>query len=339
MVKVSVVIPVYNVERYIRETLESVLAQTMPDFEIIVVDDGSSDRSLEICREFTDPRLRIVSQTNRGLAGARNTGIRHAQGEYIAFLDSDDLWRPEKLATHVRHLDNRAHVGASFCCSQFIDEASQPLGIYQAPRQLTNLTPQQIFCRNPVGNGSAIVIRRATLDAIRFTANLYGTEEDFYFDDRFRQSEDIECWLRIVLQSGWQLEGIADVLTCYRVNAGGLSANIMKQLESWEQVVEKTRTYAPAFVDRWVSQARAYQLRYLARRAVRQGDATVAIQFMHRAIRSEPHILWAEPLRTVVTLIAAYLLAWLPAGGYRGLEAVAMQVAGLLQRRHSQPKG
>jgi glycosyltransferase involved in cell wall biosynthesis len=81
---VSVIMPVYNVERYVAAAIRSVLQQTFSNFELIIVDDGGKDTSLDICRTFSDPRIRIVSQANRGLAGARNTGIRHARGRYIA---------------------------------------------------------------------------------------------------------------------------------------------------------------------------------------------------------------------------------------------------------------
>ncbi|HZV11070.1 MAG TPA: glycosyltransferase family 2 protein, partial [Novosphingobium sp.] len=91
---VSVIMPVYNVEPYVAEAITSVLAQTYADFELIIVDDGGQDRSVEICQGFEDPRIRIVHQANRGLAGARNTGILAARGRYLAFLDSDDRWLP-----------------------------------------------------------------------------------------------------------------------------------------------------------------------------------------------------------------------------------------------------
>ena len=100
---ISVVMPVYNVEKYVSASIESVLSQTFTDFEIIVVDDGGKDASIDICSSYTDPRIRIVSQKNRGLAGARNTGILESRGEYIALLDSDDCWEPEKLALHKIH--------------------------------------------------------------------------------------------------------------------------------------------------------------------------------------------------------------------------------------------
>ena len=131
---VSVVMPVYNVEAYVAEAIDSVLAQTLPDFELIIVDDGGHDRSLEICRSYHDARIRIVSQSNRGLAGARNTGIAAARASYVAFLDSDDRWLPEKLALHVIHLDNNPSDGVSFSPSRFIDCDGSPMRLKQTPK-------------------------------------------------------------------------------------------------------------------------------------------------------------------------------------------------------------
>jgi len=157
--RVSVVMPVYNVEAYVAEAIQSVLAQTFTDFELIIVDDGGTDASLAICRSFSDPRITIVSQRNRGLAGARNTGIAAARGEFVALLDSDDRWLPEKLMLHVIHLDNASAIGVSYAPSRFIDTAGKPLRIVQRPK-LHGVSAQDIFCRTPVGNGSAPVLRR-----------------------------------------------------------------------------------------------------------------------------------------------------------------------------------
>ena len=98
-VKYSVVIPVYNKAPYIARTLTSVLAQNFDDYEIIVVDDGSTDDSMQKLRQVQSPKIRIIRQENQGVAVARNTGILAAQGEYIAFLDADDAWLPEYLQT------------------------------------------------------------------------------------------------------------------------------------------------------------------------------------------------------------------------------------------------
>jgi glycosyltransferase involved in cell wall biosynthesis len=333
MTNVSVVLPVYNVERYVAASIQSVLAQTYADFELVIVDDGSTDGSLHLCQQFTDPRIRIIQQKNRGLAGARNTGIRHATGEYIALLDSDDLFAPEKLQRHVEHLDRSPKVGISFSRSAFIDDDSQPLGYYQMPK-LKEITTPDILCRNPIGNGSAPVIRRQVFQEIGIQKDLYGVVEDFFFDDSFRQSEDIECWLRMAIQTSWLFEGIPEPLTLYRVNGGGLSASIPKQLASWERVIEKIKTYDPKLLQEWGSLARAYQLRYLARRAWQLRDKQLAIKLIHEALITDGRMLMKEPQRTLMTIGAIYLLALLPQKAYGYIQAFAFQTAFRQQQRN-----
>ncbi|MBD2103239.1 glycosyltransferase family 2 protein [Leptolyngbya sp. FACHB-261] len=332
MPKVAVIIPVHCVEKYIAATVQSVLKQTFSDFELLIVDDQCPQRSVEICQQFSDPRIKVIHQRNRGLAGARNTGIRQAQGEYLAFLDGDDLWLPEKLAKHVEHLERSPEVGVSFSRSALINEAGEALGTYLMP-QLQNITAASLFRVNPIGNGSAAVLRRQTLEAIRFQANLYGTPEDFYFDEQFRRAEDIECWLRIASLTDWQIEGLPEALTLYRVNSGGLSANLEQQLAAWQQVVEKVQSYAPDLAEQWGKLGTAYRLRYLARSAVRLQAGPMAVQFLHRSLRLDPRILWQEPRRTLRILAAAYLLWLLPQSLYNQLENSAAKIASTLQKR------
>ncbi|MEM9272234.1 MAG: glycosyltransferase family 2 protein [Cyanobacteria bacterium P01_F01_bin.143] len=324
---VSVIIPTYNIEEYIAETIKSVLAQTYSHFELLIIDDESPDRSVEICRQFNDPRIKIISQKNRGLAGARNTGIRHAQGEYIALLDGDDLWLPEKLASHVQHLENNLDVGVSFSRSEFIDAQGNSLGIYQMPK-LKDITPDYLLCRNPIGNGSAPVIRRQVFADICFQDNLHGSLENFYFDENFRQSEDIECWFRMAAQTNWKIEGIPEALTLYRVNGEGLSANVFKQLDSWEQMITKHRNLSPKLLAKWENPARAYQLRYLARRAVRLKKGKMAVKLTHQALATYWKIIFSEPNRTILTLAAAYMLYACPVSFYQKCENFALQITG-----------
>ena len=332
MKKFSVIIPTYKVEKYIASAIESVLAQTYQNFEIIVVNDDSPDRSVEICQQFTDSRIKILSQKNRGLAGARNTGIRHAQGDYIALLDGDDLWLPEKLEKHFEHLESSSSVGISFSRSAFIDEAGNSLGTYLMPK-LKEITSPDLLRDNPVGNGSAAVIRKEVLEAIKFQDNLYGTVEDFYFDDYFRQAEDIECWLRIILQTNWKIEGIPEALTLYRVNSGGLSASLLNQFEALQKVIEKTRSYAPELIAQWENPTKAYQLRYLARSAVRLKAGSMAVQLMHQALAAHWRLVLEQPRRTLMTLAAAYMLWLLPQPLYAQIEAVAAKMTGATQKR------
>jgi glycosyltransferase involved in cell wall biosynthesis len=332
---VSVIVPVYNVEAYLADTIRSVLAQTYTNFEMIIVDDGSTDGSLDIARGFSDPRIKIVRQTNRGLAGARNTGIRNAQGEYLAFLDADDLWLTQKLALHVRHLQQNPQVGVSFCRSSFIDDTGNPLGINQMPK-LTEITLEHLLCRNPIGNGSAPVIRREVFAAIEFSQNRYGSEETFYFDEDFRSSEDIECWVRIMAKTDWQIEGIPETLTLYRVNNQGLSANVDKQFDSWSRMLEKTREYAPELIADWGNKAKAYQYRYLARRAVRSQDINRAFELLGCALQTHWQIIIEEPRRTLITVAAVGLLKLLPPQLYKSLEAIAIKTTGRMQARKIQ---
>lgn len=332
MKKVSVIIPVYGVENYIAAAVQSVLDQTYQNFEILIIDDATKDRSIEICQKFTDSRIKIIHQANRGLAGARNTGIRHAQGEYLAFIDGDDLWAPQKLEKHIAHLENSPNVGVSFSRSIFIDEAGKSLGTYQMPK-LKDITTSYLLGRNPVGNGSAAVIRREVFEAIKFQDNLHGTVEDFYFDEHFRRSEDMECWIRISIQTDWLLEGISEALTLYRVNSSGLSADIFKQLDSLEQVIEKTRSYAKEIVAQWEKQARAYQLQHLARNAVRLQAGSIAVQLINKALVTNWRILLEKPRGTILTFVAAYFLWLLPQSIYSFIETLALKMTGANQKR------
>lgn len=336
---VSVVIPVYGVESFIAAAIQSVLDQTMTNFELLIVDDASPDRSVEICQQFTDPRIRIIRQENRGLAGSRNTGIRHARGEFLAFLDGDDLWQPEKLEQHLQHLEANPQIGISFSRSAFIDEAGNALGTYLMP-QLTDITVADLFRANPVGNGSAAVIRRQVFEDIRFDQERNGIREDAYFDEAFRRSEDVECWLRILITTDWKMEGLSEALTLYRVNSTGLSANLYKQMESWEQVLAKVRTYAPELVAVHEKPAIAYYAQILARSAIRLGAGTIAVNLSNRAVQTYPQIVLEQPKRMLPTLTVAYLLWLAPKPLKRRLDAIvnkttAQQQQRVLQQTHS----
>ncbi|NQY14692.1 MAG: glycosyltransferase family 2 protein [Henriciella sp.] len=306
---ISIVMPVYNTAKYVEAAIESVLAQTFVDFELLIIDDAGSDNSIELCRAYSDPRIRIISQANRGLAGARNTGIRHARGQYIALLDSDDLWEPEKLERHIEHLWQSPEVGISYAASRMIDDDGNFLRIVQRPK-LKNVTARDVFLRNPVGNGSAPVIRRQVFEDIAFI-NEARNELD-YFDESFRQSEDIECWCRMALMTKWRFEGIAGAYTRYRINEGGLSANVVKQFETWSRVKARVSELDPEFADKWGSYAEAYQKRYLARRCFRMGEGALAWSLMKEALQICPRIVIQEPAKTLTTIAAALVLRLRP---------------------------
>lgn len=321
MPKATVVVPAFNVESTLPHTIEALRAQTYQDFEIVIVDDGSTDATPQIAERYAArDGIRLIRQANRGLAGARNTGINAAWGDYIGFCDADDLWVPQKLALHVAHLEANPSVGLSFSGSRLINEAGQPTRHRQRPR-LSDISAAHVLKRNPIGNGSAPVLRRAALEQI---ATRPATEHsrDWVFDETFRQSEDIECWLRLALSTDWDIQGIPGDLTLYRVNPGGLSANTARQLAAWERMITKLRPLDPAFFDIHAPAARAYQLRYLARRAISDLDGDTAARLVRKSLATSRRPLIEEPVKTLITLAAAGALGTLGAAPLRRLSGL-----------------
>lgn len=334
MKKVSVIVPMYGVAKYIGDTISSVLAQTHSNFELLLVDDGSPDNTVEICRTFSDPRIRILRQPNQGPAAARNFGVHEATGDFIAFIDGDDLWEPEKLAIQVAHLESNPSVGVSFCRSAFIDSEGRSLGIYQVLTKLEGISLLDILCRTPIGNGSVPVIRREVIDDLKHAAGQPGvtTGELFNPDRAIFPSEDVECWSRIALCTDWQIAGVPDALTLYRIHSRGNSANLEKKRSSFQKVLRLVQQYGGEAGQAVETVALAYHDRYLARRAVSLRDGATAIQFMHRSIGSYPSIFWEEPYRTLQSLIAAYLLALMPDKIYIFIEQQLRQTIGAVQK-------
>ncbi len=322
----TIVIPVYNGEDMLAAAIDSALAQTYDNFEVLVVDDGSTDGSADVVRRYDDPRLRLFQQPNGGLNAARNAGIREGRGDYIGLLDADDIWEPTKLARHAAHLDANSEIGLSFSGSWMMDEAGRPMGLNQSP-QIDGITPLVLVTRNPVGNGSTPLLRRTAMDAIAHPHPSGKHDRTCWFDEELRQSTDIECWLRLSLQTDWRIEGIDEALTGYRINPHGLSANVRRQLETWTQMIEKTALYAPEFIAEHGALAKAYQLRYLARRAVSLREPALAWRFATGSLRSSPRILTEQPVKTITTLGAATVLRVLGKRAYVTIESALLGLA------------
>jgi glycosyltransferase involved in cell wall biosynthesis len=319
----TIVIPVYNGEKTLREAIDSALSQTYGAFEVLVVDDGSTDGSADIVRSYDDPRLRMVQQENGGLNSARNTGIRMAKSDLIGLLDADDLWAPTKLAKQIEHLESDPTIGLSFAGSWMIDLDSKPTGLHQTP-QTKDISTADLLYRNPVGNGSTPVMRRAMLDEIAHPHPTKG--HTCWFDEELRQSTDIECWIRLSLQTEWKVEGIDEPLTGYRVNPAGLSANVLRQYETWLQMVQKTAAYAPEFIAEHGALAKACQLRYLTRRAVSLRQPGLAWAFAKASLSSSPRILFDQPIKTITTVGAATVLRVTGVRFYAAIEGMLLSM-------------
>jgi glycosyltransferase involved in cell wall biosynthesis len=334
MPKVSVIVPLYQNGRYVEQAIRSVLDQTYQDFEIIVVDDGSRDDGPARVQAFGDPRISLISQPNGGISRARNTGFKAARGDYVALLDSDDWWRSDKLARHVAHLDHNPEIGLSLSASRMVDADGGDLGLVQQPSP-GPYTLRHMFCRNPVGNGSAPVIRRSVLERVRFHDSGRGT--DCYFDEDLRRTEDAEFFLRLAVVGGCRFEALHEPLTVYRINPLGLSANIEAHLGAWLSFRSKVKGYAPALEAEVGDEAEAYFRRYLARRAVRLKDRGLARQLLSEALRLSPRMLIDEPLKTAVTIGAVASLYVLPVRAHAWLEDAVLSALAGSARPPAQP--
>jgi len=224
-------------------------------------------------------------------------------------LDSDDVWHVDKLLLHYVHLRANPEIGVSYAGSRMIDNTGLVLGVSMSP-QLGEVSAREIICRNPIGNGSAPFLRRS---ALNLAATRHPTEPDrlCWFDEEFRQSEDIELWIRLAVKHEVRFAGIKGHLTDYRIIAGALSANVVKQYLSWTKMLRKLRSYAPEFVQKHGETARAYQLRYLSRRSLQLGNFKLAREFLLRALHRTPQIVFEEPRKTLATgaaIIAGSLL-------------------------------
>lgn len=184
MPKVSVVIPAYNSMAYLPTTLETVFAQTFTDFEVLIINDGSSDNIVNWVSSLADARIRLITQENQGLTGAHNTGVMQAQGEYIAFLDADDLWEPSKLEKQVSCLDKNPEVGLVDTWVMLIDETGKSTGTVLKTNAEGNVWKQIIQCPTVVC-GSSPLVRNACFQEVGL------------FDPEMGGSSDWDMWIRI----------------------------------------------------------------------------------------------------------------------------------------------
>ncbi|MEY2832410.1 MAG: hypothetical protein RLZZ574_1668, partial [Cyanobacteriota bacterium] len=230
--KVSVIIPAYNVIRYIAATIETVFAQTYQDFEVIVVDDGSTDDTHNWLAQLSqqEPKVKIISQTNKGVQKARNRAIKEARGEYIALLDADDLWEPTKLQKQVDSLDTNSEAGLCYTWTALADNEGRTTGRVVASHAEGNVWTQ-LTELNFVCCGSTPMIRRSCFETIGFFA------EDLH------HSEDWDMWLRIALKYPFVV--VKEPLIRYRQHQSNISKNCQSMLETSRILIERNFANAP----------------------------------------------------------------------------------------------
>lgn len=210
---VSIIMPCYNMEAYIENSIRSVLTQTYPHWELIVVDDASKDRSSEIVRRLMaeDSRVRLVSlERNGGIANARNAALAHAKGRYVAFLDSDDQWEPEKLETHIAYMTEN-NVAFTYSAFSRMREDGEIVSVRNVPETLDY---RALLRRNHIGC-LTVVLDREKLKP---------------FSMPKIRHEDYATWLTILKENGITAHGLQKPLARYCLRGGSVSSNKWKSM-------------------------------------------------------------------------------------------------------------
>lgn len=285
---VSVVIATYNTGEYLPLAVRSALEQTYPMVEIHVVDDGSTDGTRQALEHFTgNPRITYHYQPNQGQARARNKGICESQGEYIAFLDADDVWMPGKLEKQLPLLEGSERIGVAYSRSTLIDERGHVLPTPKTDCYRGNVTARML-AHNFVGFSTSVVRRECF-------------EKLGGFDESFAMGDDYELWLR--LSTKYEFDYLEESTAYYRVWPRQLSKNFRKRFECRIKMIERFLRQHPHVIDEATineAWARAYMGRgYYSARV--EGKRVEALMDYISALRRRPT--WSMPWKEILKLL------------------------------------
>lgn len=301
MPQVTVVIPAYNAMTYLPETVSSVLAQSFTDFEVLIINDGSTDHIQAWPATLSDLRIRLISQENQGLPAARNTGIREAKGKYIAFLDADDLWAPTKLEKQVHCLQADSTIGVVYTWTILVDESGQLTGRIFASQAEGNVW-QQLLETDVISNGSSAMVRR----------DCFETVGDF--DRMLTSAEDLDMWLRLAVHYPFAV--VKEPLTLYRQYASSMSKHRQRMFQSLRTVIEKAFQTVPMEALHLRNRAYASVTLNQAWWSIGEGDCKTAKAWQQQARRHYPKIQFSE--KYLRLQVAVFLTQLFGSNGYDG---------------------
>lgn len=301
MPTLSIIIPAYNAEQTIAETIQSVLSQTYADFELILIDDGSYDATLSIVQQFSDQRIKLFSFANSGPQKSRNRGIDRAAGQYISFLDADDLWAPEKLELQLRALEAQPEASVAYSWVDGIDETNKITRSGQRST-LEGDVFEALLLNNFLGNGSNPLIRA---EAVRQVGG---------FDPAILAGQDWDMWLTLAARYAFVVVPRVQVFYRKVSNSQSWSSNLRRQEQGLMQVMDKhltSRAKLPYARNTYL----AFCYRYLLFECFEKcppnfGNGVLAMRFFLSAIYLEPRW-WVKRYHLIFTVIVksmAYLL-------------------------------
>ena len=292
MPRVSVIIPCFNAGSYLEEAIQSILDQTYSSFEILIVNDGSTDNTPDVVARFNDQRIRYFYQQNKGLSAARNAGILVSDGEYIAFLDADDWFVPSKLEVQTRFLDMYADVGCVASGWVDTDERGDALRIVEPWHWKPDMGLAECVLGVPLVP-HCVLVRRVWLEAVGL------------FDEGLRYREDWDLWLKLAA-AGCKIVWLPELVCRYRVRANSLAHNWQGMRDGGQAALDKifSRPDLPDEVRLLRPQAYAALHIDAAVRAYGAQDFHAGYLEIAQAIKLRPDLLEGKPCTVVQSLVA-----------------------------------
>lgn len=280
MPKISVVVPAYNSQRTILETIDSVLQQSFSDFELIIINDGSTDRTLELLETVQDTRLKVYSYPNGGLPTARNRGINRATGEFISFIDADDIWTPDKLELQLKALQKNPRAGVAYSWTTCMGNNGNSFhpGVTES---FQGNVYANLLVGNFIGSGSNVLIRREAIESVG------------YFDKSLKSAEDWDYWLRLAPK--WDFVVVPKPQILYRLSSGAMSSKLDVMEKYQTLVLKRAFESAPSELQYLKNQGFSYIYLFMTRlclsRINNQKVVGQAAKKLWKSIRLYPQIL------------------------------------------------
>jgi glycosyltransferase involved in cell wall biosynthesis len=271
----SVIVPVFNAGEYLDRAIASARAQTLTDFELILVDDGSTDDACDRACSIQDSRLRFMRQANQGAPVALNRALAAASGEYVALLDADDFWAPTKLDRHLDSFHAHPEADLTFTGIVYVGADDEPLNLPQR-RPSGRFTFEQLFVDYVIGSSSAMAFRKAA-------AQTAGA-----FDPAMRYMYDVDFVLRIARIRPGNIVGMTEPLTFYRRRSGQQTSDWRPMADYWEKLLDRHRLPDNRDAARLVRRASLNTHRYLSYLAYEQGDLSSALSLLGTAFVTDP---------------------------------------------------
>jgi len=289
MPTISVIIPVYNGEKTIKQTIESVLNQTFRDFELLIINDGSQDATLEIIQAINDERIQVFSYQNSGVSASRNRALTKAKGEFISFIDADDLWTPNKLELQLKALQDNPQAAVAYSWSDWIDESGQFL---RSGGHITvnGKAYEKLLLRDFIESGSNPLIRKQALDEVGC------------FEQSVTPAEDWDMWLRLAARYEFVTVEVPQIL--YRISPNSASFNIVKMEAGSLKVIERVFAQAPESLQDLKRETLASRYNYFTFKALEgnldRKNGLTAARFLIQALKHDLALLGRTKIMVIV---------------------------------------